>query len=1005
MVQRVTRVHEAGALKARSLQEFVARAGAMADFVETDSPLPTPTLQRKSARMSATGEGECAPPPFVRKCCVRKKASAEAGSADARAHKRKARKKERPLDACVATSYRSLAGSDRGAGDACNAGPEQSPKRRKSGDADSLRGPRTPVPAGEQSPRKVAKYGPSRAGDGEGEEARPVANGWHRAKHKELPDAGRPNGDAGRVRMRRRSEEQHSALSGTKKRMFRSIEALDAAVAAARLDGVAEHRDLAGERYTTRSGESSEDTDSEPAVVGVSYKPINVSGECWRFVGDGASGEPGNESSRAREERLNGRNLAKGGGGAPRERRRWNSNQERRLPDQKTMSALWSSFRQEDMQHGPGEIRDGTEDVGTEAMEASPRGHPARTEPLSIQPQFARRTADILVQTPIVRREWKRLSTPLVEGNAAVPSALNAPGRRLPSRASRTRWSMFADMDLPRMLAQQKDSLGQMRYGEIFSSIQMPRKASLGVEEGREVTEAKFSPVHMRLGRNRECTTGETCREGDEKENSPLRNQGKTNYGRRSLRDVEEVLEAARAFPSVPAALNSQMEGTYRETVAPSQDGSFSKFALKSALDRNEWKRKGGRFSFDRLVHVCSETVAQSIRQCIAESPDEVPANVKDLGLERGAAIIGDMIKEFVATLPSDVDKEGEACKGEGDAESEDATPLAEDMAIVPETKDDDDDDGKDTPTSPSTPPPDEIREALLDDDEAETIKDSSSPRTSQDICDDNTSGEAPGGVRISGCGSAFVLPSFKKLEEPKVVSRRGSLDAQESSRIRLSKTGKIEVVDASEVGDEPDPITEEGGDRLDSEDEGRFQDSVSSQQEGPDAPSARRSSFTERFNLWRMSWKYKNDSQPPSRSESLKIRLMQRRASGSEFSMSYDSVRRSMSGNLNDLFSGGGQRRASTVETPRLARRNSEQKASYPRRGSLTNLIFRSASDTSASQRFNVDDRLRKINKMDKASVERASDAYSYFFDYPVLHQGNWRSSGQTSLALGPAC
>ncbi|XP_042874450.1 leucine-rich repeat serine/threonine-protein kinase 1-like isoform X4 [Penaeus japonicus] len=954
----------------------------MADFVETDSPLPTPTLQRKSARMSAAGEGE-RPPAFVRQCCVRKKAGADDGSAEAKTHRRKARKKDRTMDACVATSYRTLPGSERGVGDVCGTRLKHSPKRRKSGDADSPRSPRTPVPAGVQSPRKVAKYGSSRAG--EGEEARPVANGRHKAKHKGLPDGGRPNGDAGRGRMRRRSEEQHSGLSGAKKIIFRSSEALDVA-AAARLDDVAEHRNLAGERYTTRSGESSEDTDSETAVLGVSYKPINVSGECWRFVGDRENGKT--ESAKFREERLNSKNLAKGDWGPARERRRWNSNHERGFPEEGRISTLWPSLRQEHKQRASGEIRDGLEDVGTEAVEVSPQSPKARTDSLFVQSQFPRRTSDIPVQSSIVRREWKRLSSPLAEnGNATAPNALNPPGRRLPSRASRTRWSMFADMDIPKLLAQQKDTLGQMRYGEILNSIQMPRKASLGVEEGREVTEAKFSPDQTRSEKNYECRTGGILRESDEKENSPLRNAGKTNYGRRSLRDVEEVLEAARAFTSMSSALNNHMEVAHKESSTPQE---IRKFALKSTLDRNDWKNKGGGFSFDKLVHVCSETVAQSIRQCIAESPDEVPANVKDIGLERGAVIIGDMIKEFVATLPSDADKsEEQPLKGEEDAEGDgaEATTLVEDTTTLHETKDDDDD-GKDTPTSPPTPPPDEIREALLDDDEVETIKDSSSPRTSQDICDDNTSGKAPGGVRLSACGSAFVLPSFKKLEEPKVLSRRGSLDTQESSRIRLSKTGKIEVIDASEVGDEPDSITEEGRDHLESDDEGKFQDSVSSQQEGPDAPSSRRSSFTERFNLWRMSWKYKNDSQPPSRSESLKIRLMQRRASGSEFSVSYDSVRRSMSGNLNDLFSGGGQRRASTVETPRLARRNSEQKASYPRRGSLTNLIFRSASDTSASQRFNVDDRLRKINKMDKPSVERASDAYSYFFDYPVLHQ-----------------
>lgn len=987
-------------LKARdSFQEILSRAGVMADFVETDSPLPTPTLQRKSARMSAAGEGE-RPPAFVRQCCVRKKAGADDGSAEAKTHRRKARKKERTMDACVATSYRTLPGSERGVGDVCGTRLKHSPKRRKSGDADSPRSPRTPVPAGVQSPRKVAKYGSSRAG--EGEEARPVANGRHKAKHKGLPDGGRPNGDAGRGRMRRRSEEQHSGLSGAKKIIFRSSEALDVAAAAARLDDVAEHRNLAGERYTTRSGESSEDTDSETAVLGVSYKPINVSGECWRFVGDRENGKT--ESAKFREERLNSKNLAKGDWGPARERRRWNSNHERGFPEEGRISTLWPSLRQEHKQRASGEIRDGLEDVGTEAVEVSPQSPKARTDSLFVQSQFPRRTSDIPVQSPIVRREWKRLSSPLAEnGNATAPNALNPPGRRLPSRASRTRWSMFADMDIPKLLAQQKDTLGQMRYGEILNSIQMPRKASLGVEEGREVTEAKFSPDQTRSEKNYECRTGGILRESDEKENSPLRNAGKTNYGRRSLRDVEEVLEAARAFTSMSSALNNHMEVAHKESSTPQE---IRKFALKSTLDRNDWKNKGGGFSFDKLVHVCSETVAQSIRQCIAESPDEVPANVKDIGLERGAVIIGDMIKEFVATLPSDADKsEEQPLKGEEDAEGDgaEATTLVEDMTTLHETKDDDDD-GKDTPTSPPTPPPDEIREALLDDDEVETIKDSSSPRTSQDICDDNTSGKAPDGVRLSACGSAFVLPSFKKLEEPKVLSRRGSLDTQESSRIRLSKTGKIEVIDASEVGDEPDSITEEGRDHLESDDEGKFQDSVSSQQEGPDAPSSRRSSFTERFNLWRMSWKYKNDSQPPSRSESLKIRLMQRRASGSEFSVSYDSVRRSMSGNLNDLFSGGGQRRASTVETPRLARRNSEQKASYPRRGSLTNLIFRSASDTSASQRFNVDDRLRKINKMDKPSVERASDAYSYFFDYPVLHQGNWRSSGRASLALSPA-
>ncbi|XP_068220598.1 leucine-rich repeat serine/threonine-protein kinase 1 isoform X12 [Palaemon carinicauda] len=408
-----------------------------------------------------------------------------------------------------------------------------------------------------------------------------------------------------------------------------------------------------------------------------------------------------------------------------------------------------------------------------------------------------------------------------------------------------------------------------------------------------------------------------------------------------------------------------------------------SKLNLKLNLNRNDWKRKSGRFSFDKLVHACSETVANSIKQCIAESPDDIPPNVKDIGLERGAAIIGNMIKEFIATLPSDDDKK---ITDVNDSEkTEDLqtppspfaqTPVGGEKTIlkdITETAEYKDEESIETIESQTSVEEDNVQEVI--DNGSTVTNDTSSSKT-----DDS--------VTSSYINNAFVLPRFKSLDEPKSMSRRGSVDL-ESSRIRLSKTGRIEVVDSLEVEDNDLDDSQEVESEMEIEDISTpTQTSIDSPAE--DAISnTRRYSFTERFNLWRLSWKFRNDTQLPSYSESLKSKLQQRRASGSDFTSSYDGRRSSFS----DLFNGGiasNRRRASTVETPILNRRNScEQRPPLLRRSSATNLsLFRSSSDTSATKRFSVDERLRKIGEMDKPSVEKATDAYCYFLDYPVLEQ-----------------
>ncbi|XP_069190321.1 uncharacterized protein [Procambarus clarkii] len=129
---------------------------------------------------------------------------------------------------------------------------------------------------------------------------------------------------------------------------------------------------------------------------------------------------------------------------------------------------------------------------------------------------------------------------------------------------------------------------------------------------------------------------------------------------------------------------------------------------------------------------------------------------------KRGSYIWG-IVKEFVSTLPSDVSK-GLECDTK--TQSSLPTTVRHNLDDVHLRKTDD-----------------SVRKKILQKvyDKFDSIKDSET-----------------------------VLPN--KLDLP---NKRGSLDTQESSRLRLSKTGKIEVIDASMTDEDSEQINEEGQDDI----------------------------------------------------------------------------------------------------------------------------------------------------------------------------------------------
>lgn len=370
--------------------------------------------------------------------------------------------------------------------------------------------------------------------------------------------------------------------------------------------------------------------------------------------------------------------------------------------------------------------------------------------------------------------------------------------------------------------------------------------------------------------------------------------------------------------------------------------GGYSEIGTKYNMDCNEWKRKSDLFSFDNLVNICSETVAKSIGQCVAESSDDMPAYAKDLGMQQGATIFGSMMKEFVAALPSDLNQDGDTISsqqcpplpcGADTATQLNAIENTTDFSVI-----------KETVCSPS----DETKNVI----NSETVLPHSSKAPTTLEIEEST-------INKQEVNDVIVLPRFVKMGEPtgKMLSRHNSVDVQKTSRVRLSKTGRIEVVD-SIADDENSGLHEEQEDIL-------IEDicaspNVPDEENSANKPVPRRTSFTECFHLWRLSWKLKNENQPASWSESVKLR-MQRRASGSDFSSNVSSRRNSFSGTYNDLYHlGQNTIWSSMAETLRLNRKSYRNRVPVQTRiASTSNVSLLNASDTkNATRRFSMDER-----------------------------------------------
>lgn len=418
---------------------------------------------------------------------------------------------------------------------------------------------------------------------------------------------------------------------------------------------------------------------------------------------------------------------------------------------------------------------------------------------------------------------------------------------------------------------------------------------------------------------------------------------------------------------SKPKASTEIIERPVPDNIQPHENEKMT-LTLKHTINREDWKRKSNRrFSFDNLVTLCSETVTSSMKKHIAESPDQDIVKVKDLGLQEGAAIFGGIVKEVMASLPSDVSTVQE---------------VSEDQP-------------QSSPTPAAITPPnvtDIIRAAHQKLCESYASLNTNgfsledvpeSPMTPGYMCQDKKPSIVPRNV-----SNVANLPSFSKMEESNALSRRGSVEVQEQSRIRLSKTGRIEVVDSSvqEETDNTDSIESESSNLMDSTSE--LLQSQADEQPTNATPPVKRKTFSERFSLWRRSWNMKYDGQPFSRSESLRLRLHQQRAS------LYDAPRRySFSGTINDLYSLGQRRLSSTAESPKLIRKDlllpdpTFTQAGI-RRGSASNFPHTSDRPT-LTRRHSVDERGKRPGRGEKSSVEKASDAFSYFLDYPALPQG----------------
>ncbi|XP_063840315.1 leucine-rich repeat serine/threonine-protein kinase 1-like isoform X2 [Scylla paramamosain] len=476
----------------------------------------------------------------------------------------------------------------------------------------------------------------------------------------------------------------------------------------------------------------------------------------------------------------------------------------------------------------------------------------------------------------------------------------------------------------------------------------------------------------------------ETCTE-EKIEASPSRTRRK-DVGSRCHRNTNESpqrREEGEVRKPGSSPLSQPVVGSetsLTEAVESKDPAPQREVALKKALMKlgAEFGKKSEKSTFDNLVSICSETMASSMRHCQAESPNEAPGKLTDVGREQAALLFGDIVKEFVARLPSDVDQIKTSLPTD--------PPISENFSGPHYL--------------PSPEPPDTLKvmqeaiekacDGLLATHVHEVPEEP--PQAAPGSQAPETTDSAAPVSRDDTKTNTFVFPSFAKMEESKVLSRRGSmdrrasLDLQEFSRVRLSKTGKIEVVNDGSGTD----------DDLDREDEP--QDSPRPPDDPPPASDTppvtkRRPSLTERLSQWRLSWSFKNNPLPPQplpvRSESLKLRAQQRRGSVPDF----PSRRFSFSGTFNDLHrSYQSQQESSIAKAPPALRGKSflEQPTSAAasrRRGSVASCLTLAPpqADSGYVRRASFDDRMKKGGK---ESVDKASDAFSYFLDYPVLHQ-----------------
>ncbi|KAK3871382.1 hypothetical protein Pcinc_023472 [Petrolisthes cinctipes] len=814
----------------------------MADFVETDSPLPTPELVRKSSARSNDGKRQSSSPrspqPFVRTGGVRRKpggqvdgsASDSSSSTVGRSKGKRQRKGANGNGVVVATSYRRV---------------ESSPQTSR---RDLTYSPKTKIPA---------------------------------------PTSQSPSHHAQKTQNANNAKSKHE---GSPSRI------------PARLGS------CKGHQYTKRTGESSEgseDEDAKPSIVGLSYK--KTGDQCWQQSNTAEEATATTNSHNpllirdTYKEDICKENVTKVENEC-KSRYEWSKGTQNKNIE--TSSDSLQAISKETSMNSLGETNgsNGPQPLYTNILSESNGksgiSDKSNSEMRSIEQNHRKK----LPKSP--------------EHNVAILRHGSLPVRYT------SRWSAFPDLfSVP------------VAHTENAEQTLSTEKSATQLKKANSVAGNK-KPQEQSTNVAGICTEAQ--------KSTDINSTAKTN--------IELV---KRTVPQ-----NDQSHKTKEMTST-----------LKHTLNREDWKRKSNRrFSFDNLVTLCSETVASSMKKHIAKSPDQDIVRVKDIGRQEGAAIFGGIVKEVVASLPSDVSSVQE--------KSEDQSQSSPKFNAL------------------SSNVTDIIRAAHQKLCESHASLNSNgfpledlpeSPMTPSYMCGD----EKPCTTTPQNVNNVANLPSFSKMEEPKVLSRRGSVEVQEHSRIRLSKTGRIEVVDSSvqEETDNTGSLESESSNLMDTTSE-----LLTSQQaeELPtnSTPPVKRRTFSERFSLWRRSWNMKYDGQSFSRSESLRLRLHQQRAS------LYDAPRRySFSGTVNDLYSLGQRRVSSTAESPQVIRKDlllpdpTFNPASI-RRGSGCN--FPQATERPPlTRRHSVDERIKKPGKGEKSSVEKASDAFSYFFDYPALPQG----------------